>query len=332
MAEGASVCVIIAAYRAEATIGRAVASALSQPEVSEVVVVDDASPDATGQRAKAADDGTGRLRVLRMPQNSGPAAARNHALDVSSAPLVAVLDADDFLLPGRFAVLLAMGAFDLAADNIVFVNAASVADLQRADLPSFPPGIEVIDAAAFAAGNLARPGVQRGELGFLKPLMSRDFLDRHALRYDPGLWLGEDYDLYMRMLLAGGRFGVTRKVGYAAVVRAGSLSGQHRTADLLALTQASDRHLGASKRIPGARAWIRRHRNATRAKYLLRAFLDRKAVGGMAAGLRFALVPPTRFMPILRGVLRDKLVTRHVAPATSVARRFLFEADAVTPR
>ena len=52
----------------------------------------------------------------------------------------------------------------------------------------------------------------------------------------------------------------------------------------------------------------------------------------MAAGLRFALVPPTRFMPILRGVLRDKLVTRHVAPATSVARRFLFEADPVTSR
>ena len=38
-----SVTVVIAAWRAAATIGRAVASALAQPEAAEVVVVDDAS-------------------------------------------------------------------------------------------------------------------------------------------------------------------------------------------------------------------------------------------------------------------------------------------------
>jgi succinoglycan biosynthesis protein ExoU len=319
----ASICVIIAAYNAEETIARAVSSALAQAEVAEVIVVDDASTDGTVAAAQAANDGTGRLQVLQMPQNGGPAAARNMALSVSVSPSVAVLDADDFLLPGRFARLLAMPDCDLAADNIVFVTPERAASLQPADLPGFPADFELIDAAGFAAGNLARAGVQRGELGFLKPLMSRAFLDRHGLRYDAALWLGEDYDLYMRMLLKGARFGLTRQVGYGAVVRAGSLSGQHRTGDLEALMRASHRHLGSPGVTPEARLWIGRHWQATRAKYLLRACLDQKSTGGLSGALRFALSPPSRFLPILRGVLRDKLGARQPPPVAMTAPRFL---------
>jgi succinoglycan biosynthesis protein ExoU len=318
-----SICVIIAAYNAQDTIGRAVLSALAQAEVAEVIVVDDASTDATMVTAQSADDGMGRLRAVRMPENSGPAAARNLALSVSVSPFVSVLDADDFLLPGRFARLLGMSGCDLAADNIVFVTPERAAALQPADLPRFPQTVEMIDAAGFAAGNLARKGIRRGELGFLKPLMSRAFLDRHGLRYDTALWLGEDYDLYMRMLLKGARFGLTRQPGYGAVVRAGSLSGQHRTADLEALMQASRRHLGSPGATPEARLWIRRHLQATRAKYLLRACLDRKASGGLRDALRFALSPPSRFLPILQGVLRDKLSARQPSPVAVMAPRFL---------
>jgi succinoglycan biosynthesis protein ExoU len=318
-----AICVIIAAFQAEDTIGRAVASALQQPEVAEVIVVDDASGDATAIRARACDDGTGRLQVMRCAANGGPAAARNLALSVSKAPSVAVLDADDFFLPGRFARLAHLADWDLAADNIVFVSAAQAATLQPDDLPDFPPDPRVIDAAAFAAGNIARAGVQRGELGFLKPVLSRAFLDRHGLRYDPLLWLGEDYDLYMRMLLAGARFGVTRQLGYAAVVRAGSLSGRHRTGDLAALAQASARHLQNPGLPSDARLWIGRHMRQTEAKYLLRACLDRKAREGAWAALRFALAPPTRFFPIAMGVLRDKRAAWHRPGPEVMAPRFL---------
>lgn len=318
-----NVCVIIAAYRAEDTVGMAVASALAQAEVAEVIVVDDASPDATAAAARAADDQSGRLRVLQSDTNGGPAAARNLALSMSAAPFVAVLDADDFLLPGRFARLLEMRDCDLAADNIVFVTAERAASLQASDLPEFPAEPETIDVAGFAAGNLARAGVQRGELGFLKPLMSRAFLDRHGLRYDPALWLGEDYDLYMRMLLAGARFGLTRQVGYGAIVRSGSLSGRHRTADLKALMMASARHLQSPDLTAEARLWIMRHMRATQAKYLLRACLDQKASGGMGAALRFALLPPSRFLPIFRGVLRDKLARQGHEQSGPTTPRFL---------
>ncbi len=318
-----SICVVIAAYNAQDTVARSVASALAQEEVAEVVVVDDASTDATAAAARAADDGSGRLQVLRVRVNGGPSAARNMALAASVSPFLAVLDADDFLLPDRFARLLAMSDCDLAADNIVFVAPEHAASFRPADLPEFPARVEMIDAAGFAAGNLARADVQRGELGFLKPLMSRAFLDRHGLRYDEGLWLGEDYDLYMRMLLKGARFGVTRQVGYGAVVRPGSLSGQHRTADLAALMMASHRHLTSPGITPEARLWIGRHWRATRAKYLLRTCLDHKASHGWAGALGFALLPPSRFIPILRGVLRDKLGARRTDKVATGAPRFL---------
>jgi succinoglycan biosynthesis protein ExoU len=69
-----SVTVVIAAWRAAATIGRAVGSALAQPEAAEVIVVDDASADgeATLSAARAVDDGSGRLKVFALDRNADP--------------------------------------------------------------------------------------------------------------------------------------------------------------------------------------------------------------------------------------------------------------------
>ncbi|WP_337184212.1 glycosyltransferase, partial [Shinella sp.] len=75
MTRDEKVCVIIAARNAEQTIGRAVRSALAEPEVDEVVVVDDASDDRTMAAAAAADDTTRRLDIIRFRTNRGPSAA-----------------------------------------------------------------------------------------------------------------------------------------------------------------------------------------------------------------------------------------------------------------
>ena len=71
------ICVIIAAKNASDTIDIAIRSALAEPEVGEVVVIDDGSTDTTSDVAHAADDGTGRLRVVRFDVNRGPSAASN---------------------------------------------------------------------------------------------------------------------------------------------------------------------------------------------------------------------------------------------------------------
>lgn len=306
----AAVAVIITARNAAATIADAVVSALNEPEVGEVVVVDDASTDATDEEARRAGAGDRRLVILRAPQNIGPAAARNLAISRSTSPFVSILDADDYLLPGRFRALLSEPDWDVIADNIAFVPDTRPGRISVESLPHHLGDSERLSLAAFVRGNIPARHVQRGELGFLKPMFRRSVLAAQTPVYDPALWLGEDYDLYVRLLIAGARFRLSRRVGYVARVRQGSLSGQHRTADLQALLQATQRHLQMDGVSEDAKSAMHDHQRQLRARYLLRACLDRKAQQGAIAAAAFALWPPTNFVPIARGVLADKLSAR----------------------
>jgi len=179
-----NICVVIAAYRAEATIARAVRSALAEPEVAEVVVVDDCSPDDTSKCALDGDDGSGRLKLCRLEQNSGPAHARNVAIEASRSPLISILDADDRFVPGRFRALLdCEEAWDLIADNIAFID-DETAGCFRPDAPRAAWQTRNLDLAEFIEGNISRSGKPRGEFGFLKPVIRRSFLEQHGLRYN----------------------------------------------------------------------------------------------------------------------------------------------------
>ncbi|WP_157019520.1 glycosyltransferase [Mesorhizobium xinjiangense] len=305
--ESNGVCAIIAARNAAQTIGRAVASALVQPEVVEVVVVDDGSDDDTGSAALGADDGTGRLNVLRLDTNRGPAFARNHAIANSAAPLIAILDADDFFLRGRFAPLLATDDWDLVADNIVFIDAAIATDGREFQVRPFEPNPRYLDFAAFIEGNISRRGHQRGEIGFLKPVMRRAFLQRHGIRYREELRLGEDYELYARALANGARYRVIQDCGYAAVVRPDSLSGQHRTIDLKRLYEADRLILKMPGLSAEAIAALRRHERQTRDRFELRDFLDAKARAGLGGAALHALLRPAAWPAIIGGVAGDKV-------------------------
>jgi succinoglycan biosynthesis protein ExoU len=311
----AGVCVIIAARDAASTVGRAIRSALVEPEVAEVVLVDDGSRDRTVEAALAADDGTGRLVVLNLDRNRGPAFARNHAIARSTAPLLAILDADDFFLPGRFARLLSQPDWDLIADNIVFLDAAEAAAAPQA--AEFAAAPRLLGLAEFIEGNVSRRGARRGELGFLKPVIRRAFLDRHGLRYDEALRLGEDYELYLRALARGGRYRIVHSCGYAAVVRPDSLSGRHRTEDLRRLHEADLSVLESEKLGDAARIALVRHARQVGARHALRRFLDIKSGSGLAAAGIHALANPRALPAIVAGVARDKFASRGTAGVVS---------------
>ena len=314
------ICVIIAAYNARETIGRAVRSALDAPEVAEVVVIDDASSDGSADAARAADDGTGRLRVLSLPRNMGPAAARNIALGESSAPIITMLDADDHVLPGRFATLLAIPGWDAIADNILFVPESMAANPAILPEQRGNPVVRTLDIAAFVDGNVSRPDRPRGELGFIKPLIRRDFLVSHGLHYDETLRLGEDFILYARMLHAGARFLLSNAVGYCAIERPTSLSGRHRTEDLAALLAADDALLAE---FTGAgRQALLRHRRQLGVKLLHRQLLDAKRERGLFAGLACLARCPRHALDVARAVWNDK---RGANPAPSPAVRYLLD-------
>lgn len=325
MKQGPSVCVIIAAWNARDTIARALRSALAEPEVGEVIVVDDASSDGTAEVARALDDGSGRLRVIAQAENRGPSAARNAALAASTMPFVAVLDSDDFFLTGRFAHLLsvARSGADAVADNIAFVLESVLPDFDVAAIEPRISPTTLLTLERFVEGNLSKRSQPRGELGFVKPLIRRAFLQEHDLAYDEAMRLGEDYALYARMLARGARFALTARCGYVAVERGSSLSGRHATADLRALL-ASDRDLLASEALAaGERRAIKRHAAQIAAKLHHREVLDRKRLAGASSALRLAATEPTLLPALIGAVLRDKLSE----PASRASRvRYLFPA------
>ena len=99
------VSVIIPAYRAAATIGRAVNSLLAQTvPAAEIVIVDDGSPEPLAPALARYGD---RVQLLRK-DNGGAASARNLGIDHAGGELLAFLDADDYWEPGKLERQLAL--------------------------------------------------------------------------------------------------------------------------------------------------------------------------------------------------------------------------------
>jgi succinoglycan biosynthesis protein ExoU len=190
--------------------------------------------------------------VHRLQSNGGPSIARNKALELSSAPWVAILDGDDFFLPGRMGKLLSVAdGFDFVADDVLQIEEALVGKSEpMAVLGEAVLGPSRLDFKTFVLGNVSRRSAHRRELGFLKPLVRRAFLDRHRLRYEVALRLGEDYAFYARSLALGALFLITPAYGYVSVARSNSLSGRHSKDDLERLRDI-DLKLGVMANLSG---------------------------------------------------------------------------------
>jgi len=92
----------MACYNAERYVGEAISSLLYQTFSDfELIIVDDASTDSSASIAKQFAEKDPRIQVHVMPANSGPAVARNAAIQIATGEWLAVLDADDVSLPQR---------------------------------------------------------------------------------------------------------------------------------------------------------------------------------------------------------------------------------------
>lgn len=95
--------VVMPAYNAAPYIERAIDSIMSQTFRNlELVIIDDASTDATWNIVSgraALDD---RIRAFRNETNLGVSAATNRGVELAKAPLIGRMDADDISDPTRF--------------------------------------------------------------------------------------------------------------------------------------------------------------------------------------------------------------------------------------
>lgn len=289
------VSVVIPAYNAAGLVEHAVRSALDQADEAgggpaldvlpalEVLVVDDASADDTAAvvgRLAAADP---RVRLLRQPANAGPSAARNRALAAARGAWVALLDADDRFAPGRLARLLDLAArtgADLVADNLMLCDGEGretgamvppflLAEPRRLTLPEF---------VALNEGGLDRRlrELPVFNMGFLKPVLRRAFLERHGLRYDERNRYAEDFMFAARALAAGGSWWLTPEAGYLYTVRPGTATHVQTAGDLGRIVAFDQRLLDdpAVGRDPDARRALHAHRRSVERRYHYRRFVD----------------------------------------------------------
>ena len=109
-----SISVVMPAYNASGLLPRVLAplmEMLARGEVSEVIVVDDQSPDTTAEVAQSLG-----ARVLTTPKNGGPGAARNLAAEHAIGDILWFVDSDVIAWPdGAEKVRAAMSEEGVAA-------------------------------------------------------------------------------------------------------------------------------------------------------------------------------------------------------------------------
>ncbi|WP_349370888.1 glycosyltransferase [Salinarimonas sp.] len=254
---------VVPAYGAQETVARTVGSALEQRDVRvEVVVADDASPDATAAVVEDFAARDTRVRLVRLARNGGPSGARNAAIRAARGRFVGMLDADDAIAPDRTRRLLDLAqslSVQIVADNLTLCDASG-----RAGALAFETGPQpfcfMLDAPRFVDDNVMMKG--GFGWGYLKPLVSAEHLARHGVAFDPDVRTGEDFLFVLEALVTGARYAVTSRPGYLYGMREGSLS--HRLtrarADALAAgLRRLEARRGASLDAPTRAALARYH-------------------------------------------------------------------------
>lgn len=180
------VSVIIPMFNAAATIERAVRSCLDQTEQNiEVLVVDDGSTDTSQSVVSRVTDR--RVRLIVKDQNTGPADARNLALARARGEWVTFLDADDYYLPTRLAVML----------SIALREPTHTVIMDR--LLTSPAGSRT-EVREFGAADIL-PNRIGGQ-----PLIHREHIARAGARFPSSVHFGEDTAfLLMVMSVPGSR-------------------------------------------------------------------------------------------------------------------------------
>lgn len=212
-----AVSVIIPAYQTSQYIAQALDSVLAQTfRDFEVIVVNDGSPD-TPELERVLQPYMSRIVYIKQP-NGGLAQARNSGIRSSRAPIIALLDSDDYwaedFLATQVRTLAENPAVDAVYPNAFLINDPKAAGKTYMDI--FPSSGEV----TFLSLVNRTCNVIGAAVTIRRPILERAGL------YDPDLRHAEDFDLWLRIVKLGGRIIYHRCPIYYVRARPDRLSRQ----------------------------------------------------------------------------------------------------------
>ena len=218
MAPGAppSFSIVIAAYQVAPLIGRALDSALAQtlPPV-EVVVCDDGSTDDLAAALAPYRD---RIVVVRHHTNRGEGAAKNAAVQAASGDFVAILDADDAYFPDRLEALAELSA---ARPDLDILTTDAYLELDGRRVRRCYEG-----GWTFDVRDQRRAILERNFIFGLAAVRRTAML--RVGGFDERIRWTTDWDLWVRLILAGSRAGAVDRPLAVYRLRPSSLSA-HRS-------------------------------------------------------------------------------------------------------
>ena len=179
---------LIPCYNGELFIADAVRSVLAQERrVDEVLVIDDRSTDRSAAVAQAAG-----ATVITLSENGGPSRARNVGLRAARGDLVAFLDADDQWDPAHIRVVA--GLLDEFPEAVLAFGRCAVMQL---------PENETVDALPARVPVNAQDRLLLSNFVPQTATIVRRAAALAAGGYDETMRHSEDYDLWLRLALAG---------------------------------------------------------------------------------------------------------------------------------
>jgi glycosyltransferase involved in cell wall biosynthesis len=189
----ADVTVLMATYNDERYVEAAARSILAQSfHDFEFLIVDDASSDETPRilsRLAREDD---RMRVLRLAENVGLAAALNIGLEAATSPIIARMDGDDISRPDRLEAQL----LHLREHPEIDILGTYARDIDEAGVPTGE--VRKVPLSPSQARRL----VWTGPVIHPSAVFRRDRILAIG-GYDPGLRRRQDYELWFRAVGAG---------------------------------------------------------------------------------------------------------------------------------
>ena len=195
------VTVVVPAHNAADHIEDTLRSVIRQTFTDwEVIVVDDGSTDATVELARGVD---ARVNVIRNPRRGGPAAARNLAVAAAQGELLALLDADDQMLPTYLEHQVRLFDTEQARDGRVGIVACDALVLEHGGLRKHP-----YSAIAGTAAGTTLETLLRSNPIFISVLVPREVVVT-AGAFEPQAFGVEDHDLWIRVAELGYRIVAT---------------------------------------------------------------------------------------------------------------------------
>jgi CDP-glycerol glycerophosphotransferase len=175
----------------------------------EVIAIDDASTDHSGEILDSYAERDPRVRVLHLPSNVGLGAARNIGLSEASGDYVWFVDSDDWISPGCLRALA--GRLTALRPDVLLLNHTRVSWLGE-HTPSDGSELLARVEAAGAVTLAEEPRLLELFTVAWNKIVRRGFLDQAGLRFDDGWY--EDLPFTFPVLVAAERISAVSRVAY----------------------------------------------------------------------------------------------------------------------